>query len=330
MRQFGPRRSTSGSTGFFSSARRLRLPPGEALEAGGYHLDLRVKAPVDHDPFQGGPQGRDFVPLRGRDFVLPHGRDFVAVAQSGLGSFERFARGEGEQHLERALLLGRHLAACQHRERGPRFGGFLHEVAFTYGRPLRPPWVSGMAQGEAASLLVRLARATGDDALGEAAVDALAPLEQPVGAGGAAGELPGGGWFPEEYPTEPQSHVLNGGIFALWGARDVADALGDARARRLFATGLDSLASSLDRWSLGYLSRFDLFPFRLLPNVASSFYHVLHIDQLRALGSLTGDERVLAAARLFERQHARRAARALAFAHKAAFRMAVPRDMPRS
>jgi hypothetical protein len=308
MRQFRP----AGSAGFFSSARLLHLPPGErAAPGGGYHLDLRAKAPLDAEPFAAG---------------LPRDRDFVALAQSALGSVERHVAGEDGDHLDRAVRIGRHLLECACREPGASFGALLHRFAYRHGAPLALPWPSAMAQGEAASLFVRLAHLTGEERFAAAAVDVLAPLGVPVESGGVAGRLPDGGFFPEEYPTRPESHVLNGAIFALWGVHDVAAGLGERRFAERFAEGVDALARNVDRWSLGYWSRYDLYPFRPLPNVASSFYHVLHVDQLRVLGRLAGDERLLAAADRFARRYAVRPARALAFAHKAAFRLIVPRD----
>ena len=100
----------------------------------------------------------------------------------------------------------------------------------------------------------------------------------------------GGRPFPEEYPTQPPSFVLNGGIFALWGLRDVAVALGDEQAARDFAAGAETLAQNLDRWDTGRWSRYDLFP-HPVANPASSFYHDLHVKQLRAMALLHPDVR---------------------------------------
>lgn len=296
--------------GFFSSAGRLRLPPGTLTGASrGYHLDLRAKAPPEQE-------------IDERE--LPVGDGFVGVAQAGLGYHERWAAGEGDRHLERALRLGRHLLAAQVVEPGPRFGGFAHDHPFHYGADLARGWVSAMAQGEAASLFVRLGVATGDETFAVAALRALAPLDVPVEAGGVRGSL-GGLPFPEEYPTAPQSHVLNGAIFAMWGMHDVGVALDSARWRARFDDHVAALAAAIGAWDVGYWSRYDLFPFARVVNVASSFYHVLHVDQLTALGRIVEDERVRDAAARFAEQYASRRNRARAFASKAAFRLAVPR-----
>lgn len=291
--------------GFFSSAARLRLPPGSHADGvRGYHLDLRAKA----------PPGRD---VDERD--LPVGSGFVAVAQAGLGHHERWVAGEGERHLERALRLGRHLLAAQRPG-----GGLAHTYAYRYGGDLAPGWLSAMAQGEAASLFVRLALATGEEPFAEAALRALAPLEVPVEAGGVLGSLAGRP-FPEEYPTAPQSHVLNGAIFAVWGMHDVGTALDAPHWRARFDDHVETLASAVGAWDLGWWSRYDLYPWTRVVNVASSFYQVLHADQLRALCRIVPDERLNRAAERFSRQYGSRRNRARAFASKAAFRLVVPR-----
>lgn len=314
MSQERPDSSVRGrGPGRFSSARRLRLPPGERVGAAGvdgYHLDLRAKA--DPDAAIVAEQ-------------LPQGAGHVSVAQAGLGYYERYLAGEGEEHLERALVLGRHLRSLLRRDPGPHFGGLEHDYRYRYGAVLEPGWLSAMAQGEASSLFVRLAAATGDDAFAQAAVDALAPLEVPLERGGVLGTLDGRP-FPEEYPTTPQSHVLNGAVFALWGVHDVGVALDLAEWRARFSDGVETLARSIGQWDLGYWSRYDLFPHRPLVNVASSFYHVLHADQLDALARLTADPRLAGAAASFRRQYAARANRARAFVEKAAFRLLVPRQ----
>jgi heparosan-N-sulfate-glucuronate 5-epimerase len=160
--------------------------------------------------------------------------------------------------------------------------------------------------------------------LAAAARLALSPLFTAQAAGGVGGELGGLPW-PEEYPTTPQSHVLNGAIFALWGIRDVALGLGSEDAREQFERVLDSLAANLHRFDTGTWSLYSLFPHPIF-NRASSFYHDLHINQLTAM-------QILAPRPEFERVRARwsayagsRYARSKAFAWKAAFRILVPRN----
>ena len=141
---------------------------------------------------------------------------------------------------------------------------------------------------------------------------------------GRQGTSLGGGPFYEEYPTDPPSLVLNGAIYALWGLRDVGVGLGDSEAGALFGEGVDALAANIDRWDLGYWSRYDLYPHRRV-NIASAAYHRLHTDQLTIMGQLAPRPQLEAAADRFRRYAAGPTRRTRAFASKVAFRLAVPR-----
>jgi hypothetical protein len=296
--------------GFFSSARAFSLVPGRHVDAeglGGYHIDLSIKADENGWP----------------PWWVRSGFHYVGQAQWGLGSYERYLDTGEHRWLEWALAAARHLATNQERK-GRLKGGLLHREAFPHTFDISPPWLSGMAQGQTASLLVRLHRETGDESLAEAACRALLPLEVAVAEGGVRAEL-GGGPFYEEYPTTPSSYVLNGGIFALWGCHDVAVGLGDCTVARMWREGLAVLAAEIHRWDTGSWSRYDLYP-HPIPNIASSSYHVLHLNQLRATCRLEARPELDRAAARFHAYLASPNARAQAFARKALFRLMVPRN----
>jgi hypothetical protein len=289
-------------------------PVGSQVEPGGvrgYYIDLRVKA-------------------RNPDIEVawpwaPGDAPWVSFSQLGLGSYERYLAGDGEEWLSLARQVADRLVEHQVRE-GRRRGGLEHTFDFPHTFPVRAPWISSMAQGEGASLLVRLHLETGEDVYAEAAVLALEPLYLRTPEGGAM-ELLDGRPFPEEYPTEPPSFVLNGGIFSLWGLYDVGVGLGDERAARGFEDGVDSLVASLHRWDTGWWSRYDLYP-HPTANVASLAYHQLHINQLRAMNLIAPRDELLVVADRFESYQGRRLNRARAFAEKAMFRLRVPRNRP--
>lgn len=196
------------------------------------------------------------------------------------------------------------------------------------------PWSSAMAQGEAASLLVRVAALTGRDAYAEAAVRAIAPL---LDAGSdLVTETPEGPVL-QEYPTTPASDVLNGWLFALWGLYDVAHgtpgeehAAVAAAAAGAFAAGVACLDRRIGRYdaALGW-SRYDLYPHPIV-HVASPFYHRLHIAQLRATLRLTGPspglDRALAR---WSRAERSTVAGSVAVVRKIAFRLLRPRGTRR-
>jgi hypothetical protein len=294
---------------FFSSS--FRQPIGAYVaDTGvrGYHIDMRVKAQLARWP-EAWPWA-------------PGEQSWIALAQLGLGAHERWIAGEGEEWLRVARGVGDMLRDNQ-AEGGVRDGGWEHRFDLPHTYALRAPWVSAMAQGEAASLLVRLHAAGGDASYAEAARRALRLLAVPTDEGGTSAMLDGRA-FPQEYPTTPASFVLNGAIFAMWGWYDVALALDDADARGAFDAAVEALALNIHRWDSGWWSLYDLYPHRF-PNPASFAYHELHIAQLEAMHRIAPRAQLREAADRFASYEGSRANRARAFAAKGAFRLLVPR-----
>lgn len=292
--------------GFFSSARTLVLPIGARVQSGalrGYPIDFRTKArAADERP----------------SWHLP-----AAAIQWALGCYERWLAGEGEIWLDAARSIAEQLIARQ-EQGGPHDGGWPHHEPLAHTYRLAAPWLSALPQGEGASLLVRIYQETGDERFGEAARRALRPMQRPVADGGVSALLDGEP-FPEEYPTDPPSYVLNGAIFALWGFHDVGIAFNDGSLKAVFEQRVDALAASIARWDTGRWSRYDLFP-HPAPNVASSAYHALHINQLRAMNILAPRPNMLVTAERFADYAASRTLRTEAFGRKVAFRLLVPRS----
>lgn len=283
-------------------------PIGEFRSDGpleGYYLDLREKA---REPKWPPP----WLPERRRQL-------HVAAAQWALGALEHHRAGEGEQWLAAAVDAGEHLLAIQRDD-----GAWEHQYAYPHTYRIAPPWLSAMAQGEGASVLVRLHLLTGDRRYADAARRALELTSVRDRDGGVLGDVDGVP-FLEEYPTDPPCHVLNGAIFATWGWLDVGRGLGDQAARRRFGELADGIADRVDRFDTGYWSTYDLFP-HPVKNVASPDYHLLHINQLRALHRLHPRPELAAAADRFEAYRDDPLKRRRALAVKVAFRFAVPRN----
>ena len=293
-------------------SRSFRLARGRHVDAGavrGYPIDFSSKA--------------------ARPTVLPGFLDepgrhlWVAHVQRGLGCFERWLDGDGEEWLAGARRAADVLVDQQVRG-GVHDGGWVQLRHYPHTFALDPPWVSAMAQGEGASLLVRFYVETGDERYAESAGRALRLIGVSSVEGGASAPL-GGVPFPEEYPTQPASFVLNGAIFASWGLRDAGLVLGDSAATGAFEDVVDALAANIERWDTGRWSRYDLFPHRVT-NVASKAYHELHVAQLEAMHELTPRAELGAAAERFAGYAASPARRTGAFARKALFRIAEPRS----
>lgn len=296
------------------SVSHFRLQIGQNIELGavrGYYIDLRGKATTPEWP----PPG----------FPFPGTHRCISLGQWGLAAMDRHMADDDERWLSGAVAAGEYLVAEQLRS-GPRRGAWEDPEGIRHTYRLRAPWVSAMAQGLCASLLVRLYLATNRDEFADFARLALAPYDVPTEQGGVQARLPGGRPFPEEYPTRPASYVLNGAIYALWGLYDVRVGLGDADAGRVFEEVVDALAENLHRWDLGYWSRYDLYRHPLMTNVASTSYHMLHLNQLRVLSQQTGRPEIRAMEQRFASYAGNRVNSTRALMHKIAFRLVAPRN----
>ena len=301
-----PKRDRSRIQRFLSSS--FEVERGSQVDPGGvrgYPIDFRVKA-LRKTMWQG------FDEEAGQHV-------WVGAIQRGLGCFERYLLGEGDDWLDSARATADLLLREQRED-----GGWEHRFHYPHTFDIPPPWLSGMAQGEGASLLVRVHAETGEERYAEAARRALGPLGRTAEGHGASAPLDGA-LVPEEYPTRPPSLVLNGMIFGLWGLRDVAVGLGDDGAAAAFEEGVDALARSIDRWDTGWWSAYDLHP-RRVRNVASVGYHSLHIAQLEALHALAPRPALAEAAERWSGYAESPANRARAWAGKIRFRLAVPRN----
>lgn len=294
---------------------RLRRPPqletpfvpGDPQR--GYYNDLRPHlASYAADPRDGAAVVARLA--RERDAANP-----VTIAQVGLAAWQRAAEDE-------AWL------PCVDAVAGWLLEALEPDGSIAYRFPLRgtydvpAPWTSAMAQGEAASLLVRASHALRRPELLAAAADAVRPLL--AGSGRLVVDTSDGPVL-EEYPTTPPSHVLNGWVYALFGLYDVAHSAASDAARDLFAASAEALARRLPLYELpGRWTRYDLYP-HPIPNVASPFYHALHVAQLRALARLVDDGRLAAAAARWEGAARSPLVRAGAVAGKVAFRLVRPR-----
>jgi hypothetical protein len=243
------------------------LPVGQRADAStvrGY--------PVDYSPKTYSPGAA--VP----ETLAPAG-----LAQRGLGGWGRHLAGETgarDQFLRVCRLLA---------ETGERTGAGLlwrySDALPKYG--LGPGWLSALAQGQAASTLVRAYVETGEECWAELAGAAADPLLDQESA--LVSSTPDGPVL-EEVPSEPASHVLNGWISGLWGLWDLGSATGERRASRAFADGLECLERRLDRYDTGWWTLYSLYPHRLR-DLAKPIYHRFHVTQMRGMHRLTGSAR---------------------------------------
>jgi heparosan-N-sulfate-glucuronate 5-epimerase len=243
----------------------------------------------------------------------------IAIAQYGLGNYNLFRR-HGDADRRKKFFLAADWLVAQLEPNAHGLSVWNHQFDWEYRDTLKAPWYSALAQGQGISVLVRAHVESGEVRYLVAARHALACFYHPMAEGGVAftddrGDL----WF-EEYIVSPPTHILNGFIWASWGLYDYFLATRDRSAQDLFSRALQTLVRNLDRYDLGFWSRYEQSGTRL-PMVASAFYHRLHIVQLRVMHRLTGEDAFARVADRWENYARSRSNRIRALGYKSAFKL---------
>lgn len=231
---------------------------------GGYYNDLTGKV------HWRGTVDAEGMPLN----YLPSGRGIVfatTAIQKGIGHWDLWhGSGRTDDAHHRAFLATADWLVRSADDRGG--WPLLRAIGMDEVSPY-----SGMTQGEAISLLVRAASATGEAGYQAAARRAFVLLMQPVEQGGTTRGTRHGPVL-EEYPSLPPSTVLNGWISGIFGLYDLALVDTGQEVRAALDATVAALEAMLPAFDLGFWSRYDLHG-----NIATPFYHALHVSQLGAL-----------------------------------------------
>jgi len=251
----------------------------QAGQLGAYYMPFTQKSDYTYLDTSG-------VPLLDYRGVLGLQYNPIAIAQYGLGNFNQWITNGSDDRFAKFLCVSDWLV--NHLE--PNDAGFdvwMHKFDWDYRETLQGPWYSALAQGQGISVMVRAFHATKMHIYLDAARRAFRSFQADVRDGGVVfTDQDGNTWF-EEYIVDPPTHILNGFIWASWGLYDYALLTADSAASELFARAVATLDRVLERFDTGFWSLYELSG-TLLPMLASSFYHSLHITQLQVMHRLTG------------------------------------------
>lgn len=153
-------------------------------------------------------------------------------------------------------------------------------------RRMRKPWISGMAQGEALSVLTRGYKMTGYEKYIECAEKCFNSFKYDIKDGGVTGYINGTYKIFEEYVSVDESHVLNGFMYSLFGLFDYYVTSKKEEVKNLFDEGTYTLEKCLYKYDRGYWSKYDLSG----EPIASYMYHNLHVIQLDILYDVSGNK----------------------------------------
>ena len=209
----------------------------------------------------------------------------IAISQYGLGNFNLYKISRDREAWIKCVRAADWLV--EHLEKNKQgHAVWMHHFDWDYAKPLRAPWYSGLAQGQGISLLYRVFRETRDIKYKKTMQKAYAVFQHQIEQGGVIFFDDKKNVWIEEYITDPPTHILNGFIWALWGVYDYFLCIQTRDIYTLWHAGLQTLQHALQCYDIKYWSRYDLSKTKL-DNVASLFYHTLHIIQLDVLYRLT-------------------------------------------
>ncbi|MBL7092566.1 hypothetical protein ISS22_01200 [candidate division KSB1 bacterium] len=252
------------------------------MKLGFYYIDLNKRLGEDFSEYEFDDNG---VPLS-RFHRLPGWKhNPITVCQYGLFHFNNYLRTSSS--LSKDIFLSQANWLLEHAKDGPNKSAvwfYQFDLPFY---DIKAPWISGMAQGQAISVLLRAFQISGEKKYLEAAQAAWRIFDVKVKDGGIISEFPDGLPLIEEYPSSSKrSSVLNGFIFAIFGVYDYFVYLQDKDAQKKFHLFIESLKENMFRYDSGYWSYYELANPRRL---TAKFYHRIHIKQLESLFRITND-----------------------------------------
>lgn len=144
-------------------------------------------------------------------------------------------------------------------------------------------WISAWAQGLAVSALIRGYLLFGEPALLASAKRAADPMLRRVQEGGVLW-VDEDGWWLEEVPEDPPSHILNGFVTAWYGLVDLEAVSSDPTISAVRSACAETLRRHAPRFGEDGVLQYDL----KRRARATLGYPRLQIEQMRSLAFLTG------------------------------------------
>ena len=232
-----------------------------------------------------GPFDDKGVPMLDYKGVIGKQYNPIAIAQYGLGFYNRYVKEGNKEYLSKFLTQCNWLVENLEKN---KFGLYvwMHHFDWEYQGILKSPWQSALAQGSGISALVRAYIITKEKKYLDAATLAFESFKKDVSEGGVAYTDNNGYLWFEEYIIKPYSHVLNGFIWSLFGVYDYYLVSNINEAKIIYGSAVKTLTNNLYRFDIGFWSLYAISPTKL-KLIASPFYHSLHIVQLDILYGIT-------------------------------------------
>lgn len=245
-----------------------------------YYVDTRAK---NKYPAKLSDEGIPILEVDGKDTFFP-----ITIAQYALGNFDMYYDTKDQKYLDIVEKCSNWFVRELEEVKPNLWGYAIERTVPVYD--INDKWISCLAQSQVMSVLVRYYSVCKKEEYLETAFKLLDSFKVLSKDKGVLAYL-NNGCFYEEYPSDKPSLVLNGFIFGLWGLLDLYIVSGSVQAKGLYDEGVKTLKENIQLYDIKKLgwSRYDLYDFKI-KNITSIFYHKLHINQLKAMYELTGEE----------------------------------------
>ena len=225
--------------------------------------------------------------MRGKKYYSP-----VRISQYILNYLAEFEESNDPTFLNKAELFAKKLLDISYITDESiyfpyNFDWFLHNNKHDI---LEKPWYSGMAQGQALSVFVRLYKVTNNKEYLDIAEKVFNSFLYTKNIGYDPWTVyidEEGYYWIEEYPCEVPTHVLNGFIHGFFGLYDYYLLTNDNLCKKLMKVSLTTIYFFIDR----YRNKNNLSYYCLKHKSKYESYHIIHIDQLKILYKITGEYR---------------------------------------
>jgi hypothetical protein len=249
-------------------------------EPGPYFIDFSKS----HVPSPYGPMDPGGLPLWDPSSMRLPGKPIhhpVIISQYGLAQHQLLLDGD-------AAAEGPFLACVRWVEEHGVPDEHDRFLVWPYTFPLRtprikPPWISGMAQGQVLSLLARAYALTGSSRTADVARRTGRSFCYTIQEGGVVSEAPTKSLFIEEVAHSPAIHVLNGALYGLYGLYEYTATFDDPELLPVLDACVEGVEEALPLFDMGWWSRYSL---GLRFHMAPPYYHDVHVQQLRSLARI--------------------------------------------
>jgi len=253
------------------------------MKLGLYYIDV---ANVLGEDFSGYQKDEEGVPFKWSRAERRRIYNPVTVCHYGLYWFNRYLTRGLEK--DRRLLLQQAEWLLNNGSSGPKKSLLFYYSFDVPEYTLKAPWVSGMAQGEALSLFLRAYEISGRSIFLESCHRVFNSLMIPVDEGGPLARFPDGTPIIEEYPSPiGLIGVLNGSIYGILGIYDYLIYTKNRRVNRIFKDLIEGLKRNLSNYDCCFWSFYDI---KNPQRLSSVNYHRLHVEMMRVLYKITGEE----------------------------------------